>query len=71
MMIEIGDSGVILCSTRKGVGVDLQFLERATTPVMLFVDDYGDTMLCGLEGLHIRLPFFEFRIGILYEEDNG
>jgi len=70
MMIEIGKSGVIFCSTRQGVGVDLQFLARSTTPIMLF-DDYGDTMLCGLEGVHIRLPFFEVSLGILYEEDNG
>ncbi len=70
MMIEIGEAGVILCFTRQGVGVDLEFLSRSTTPILLF-DNFGDTMLCGLEGVLIRVPFFEFRIGILYEEDNG
>ena len=69
-MIEFGDSGVLMWSMRQGVGLDFQFLSCQRTPIML-VDDSGDTMLCGLEGLHIRLPFFEFSIGILYEADNG
>tara|TARA_R110000744_G_scaffold189085_1_gene308293 strand:+ start:699 stop:953 length:255 start_codon:yes stop_codon:yes gene_type:complete len=69
MLIEIGESGVFMCSTRQGVGIDFQFLGCLNAPLCL-VDEQGSAQLFYIEGFHIRLPFFEISIGILHEVED-
>lgn len=67
MIISIGERGLILAATRQGIGIDFQFVGGVTMPIGI-IDEDDRLQLYVVEGIHIRLPFFEMTMGVVVGE---